>query len=102
MSSPALEAFLARLYTDEAALAAFLGAPDEAMRRAGLDAAALAALRALDRDSLVMAASSFRAKRAAQIRPGHLAATRDIVGRAKALLTGRRREGQTGTSFKKA
>jgi hypothetical protein len=36
MSSPALEEFLALLYTDEAALSAFLGAPAETARAAGL------------------------------------------------------------------
>ncbi len=100
MSSPVLEAFLARLYTDEAALAAFLAAPDEAMRQAGLDTAAIAALRAVDRDSLVMAARSFRAKRTEQVRPRRLAGMRSVVSRARALLTGRHREGETGTPFR--
>src|SRR6266446_2739536 len=64
MSSPAFEEFLARLYTDEAALSAFLSAPTEAARAAGLDHAEIAALADADQTGLVMAAASFRAKRA--------------------------------------
>ncbi len=64
MSSPRLEAFLARLYADEAALAQFLANPGAAALAAGLDAAEAAALAAVDRDGLVMAARSFAAKRA--------------------------------------
>jgi hypothetical protein len=63
MSSPGIEAFLARLYTEEAALAAFLANPEAAAAAAGLDAAEIAALAAIDRDGLAMAARSFRAKR---------------------------------------
>ena len=63
MSSPALEEFLTRLYTDELALAAFLCAPDETARAAGLDEAAVSALAHADRVGLVMVAASFRAKR---------------------------------------
>jgi hypothetical protein len=72
MSSPALEAFLARLYTDEAALQTFLQTPDETARAAGLDAEAVAALRMIDRTGLAMAARSFRAKRAGLARPRRL------------------------------
>ena len=61
MSSPALEEFLARLYTDEAALSAFLSAPTEAARAAGLDDAEISALAGADQTGLVMAAASFRA-----------------------------------------
>jgi hypothetical protein len=64
MSSPRLEAYLARLYTDAAALAAFLEAPVASARAAGLDAVEAEALRAADHTGLVMAAASFRAKRA--------------------------------------
>ena len=70
MSSPALEEFLVRLYTDEAALSAFLSAPTEAARAAGLDHAEISALAGIDQTGLVMAAASFRAKRA-QRRPRH-------------------------------
>lgn len=68
MSSPALEAFLARLYTDEALLRSFLQSPDEIAGAAGLDSDAIAALREIDPDGLVMAARSYRAKRA-HLRP---------------------------------
>jgi hypothetical protein len=64
MSSPALEEFLARLYTDEAALCAFLRAPADTARAAGLDHREIAALAGADRAGLVMSAASFRAKRA--------------------------------------
>ena len=64
MSSPRLEALLARLYTDERALAQFLAHPRGAALAAGLDAADTAALAAAERDGLVMAARSFAAKRA--------------------------------------
>jgi hypothetical protein len=63
MSSPGLERFLCRLYTDEEALEAFLRAPLEAARAAGLDAAEATALAEIDRTGLIMAAASFRAKR---------------------------------------
>jgi hypothetical protein len=62
-----LEEFLALLYTDEAALAAFLLAPDETARAAGLDAADVSAMVAADHRGLVMAADSYRAKRARRI-----------------------------------
>jgi hypothetical protein len=81
MSSPAFEAFLARLYTDEALLAAFLRAPDETARAAGLDDAGITALCAVDRDSLAMAGRSFRAKRAAGKSPGPAAKARLLVSR---------------------
>jgi hypothetical protein len=63
MSSPALEEFLARLYTDEPALAEFLRMPAETARAAGLRDAEVLALVGADRIGLVMAAASFRAKR---------------------------------------
>jgi hypothetical protein len=64
MSSPRLEEFLARLYTDEPALAAFLRAPAESARAAGLEEADVSALVEADYVGLTMAAASFRAKRA--------------------------------------
>jgi hypothetical protein len=63
MSSPGLEAFLARLYTDEPALARFLQAPSKTARAAGLDDAEVLALADADQIGLVMAAASYRAKR---------------------------------------
>jgi hypothetical protein len=64
MSSPCLEEFLARLYTDEASLAAFIRAPAEIARTAGLGDADVSAMVAADHVGLVMAAASYRAKRA--------------------------------------
>jgi hypothetical protein len=66
MSSPRLEAFLARLYTDEAALRDFLHAPAETAHSAGLTGEEIRAMAACDQDGLVMAARSFRAKREAR------------------------------------
>ena len=63
MSSPALEAFLARLYTDEPVLAKFLQAPSEMAPPAGLKEAEVSALADADHIGLVMAAASYRAKR---------------------------------------
>jgi hypothetical protein len=63
MSSPRLEAFLARLYADEHARHAFLSNPHSSAAAAGLDADEVAALVAVDRDGLIMAARSFEAKR---------------------------------------
>jgi hypothetical protein len=63
MSSPALEGFLARLYTDESTLAEFLRRPAEIARTAGLSDVEVLALEGADHVGLVMAARSFRAKR---------------------------------------
>jgi hypothetical protein len=63
VSSPRLEGFLARLYTDQALLEAFLRQPKAVAREAGLTDSDAAALTTIDRDGLVMAARSFRAKR---------------------------------------
>jgi hypothetical protein len=63
MSSPALEGFLARLYTDESTLAEFLRRPAEIARAAGLSDAEVLALDDADHVGLVMATRSFRAKR---------------------------------------
>ena len=63
MSSPVLEGFLARLYTDEATLAEFLRRPAEIAGAAGLSDAEVLALEGADHVGLVMAARSFRAKR---------------------------------------
>ena len=64
MSSPALEAYLALLYTDAAARERFLLAPEAEARKAGLPAADAAALGKVDRAGLQMAASSYARKRA--------------------------------------
>lgn len=63
MSSPAFEAFLARIYTDAAARARFLADPAAAAGDAGLDAAEVAALVAIDRAGLRLTAASLLAKR---------------------------------------
>ena len=58
-----LEAFLARLYKDEALRRAFLDAPRRTAIEAGLAPADVEALERIDRDGLVLAAESFRRKR---------------------------------------
>ncbi len=60
---PALEAYLARLYLDAGERRAFLAAPLDAARRAGLDAAACEAVQRIDRAGLELAALSIEAKR---------------------------------------
>jgi hypothetical protein len=69
MSAPALEAFLARLYTDEALRRRFLADPRAEAGRAGLSGDEMAALERIDRPGLLMAAESFARKRARK-RPG--------------------------------
>lgn len=69
MNAAAMEAFLARLYTDERLRGAFLAQPDEVLRTAGLDEPTQQCLRRIDRDGLVLAAHSLAAKRAAQALP---------------------------------
>jgi hypothetical protein len=68
VSSPRLEVFLARLYTDEAFLAAFTRAPADNARAAGLDDAEASAMAAADHVGLIMAAASYRAKLASRHR----------------------------------
>jgi len=70
MSSPRIEAFLARLYTDQAVLDRFLADPAATLAGAGLDAAEQRSFATIDRDDLVLAAQSIRAKRAARRPPG--------------------------------
>ena len=69
MSSPALEGFLVRLYTEEATLAELLRRPVEIARAAGLSDAEVLALEDADHAALVMAARSFRAKRQSEEPP---------------------------------
>lgn len=77
MSSPALETYLARLYTDDALRHAFLLAPRAQALLHGLSAREADAMAAIDRVGLQMAAASYRAKRAGravhgiQARPAH-------------------------------
>jgi hypothetical protein len=70
MSSPRFEAFLARLYADEAFLERFLASPAEATTEAALDEREKSAATNIDRVGLVMAARSYRAKRAGHRRTG--------------------------------
>ena len=65
MSSPALETYLARLYTDDALRAAFLLEPRAQALLHGLSQQEAEAMAAMDRVGLQMAAASYRAKRAA-------------------------------------
>ena len=69
MSSPALEAYLAVLYTDDALRHAFLQAPHAQALLHGLSPQEAEAMAAIDRIGLQMAAASFRHKRA--FRSGH-------------------------------
>ncbi len=64
MTAPAFEAFLARIYVDEAARRRFLTDPRGEARAAGLDDAETAALERIDREGLALAARSFAWKRA--------------------------------------
>jgi hypothetical protein len=63
VTTPAFEAFLAKLYVDREARAEFLADPRAAARRAGLSEAECEALVAIDRTGLDMAAFSFERKR---------------------------------------
>ena len=65
MSSPALETYLARLYTDDALRAAFLLEPRAQALLHGLSQQEAEAMAAMDRVGLQMAAASYRSKRAA-------------------------------------
>jgi hypothetical protein len=63
MTSPAFEAFLARLYTDEAFRDDFLDRPEETARGFGLDEKEIEELERLDLTGLELAAESFSRKR---------------------------------------
>ena len=69
MSQAALEAYLARLYTDAALRGSFLADPAAAARDAGLDEADASALGRIDRAGLQMAAASYARKREQHKRP---------------------------------
>lgn len=64
-----IETFLARLYSDVGARAAFLDAPEAAARDAGLSDPDVIALCQIDRAGLLMAAKSYAGKRVAHRRP---------------------------------
>ena len=63
MSSPALESFLARLYSDEQLLERFLADPRATAETAKLSVSETAALAAIDRDGLILASRSYARKR---------------------------------------
>ena len=63
MSAAAVETLLARLYTDAELRCEFLREPGEVALRAGLDAAEVAAMAAIDRIGLEMAGESYARKR---------------------------------------
>lgn len=63
MTSPAFEAFLARLYVDADTRAQFFAAPHATARSAGLNDEECAALVAIDAEGLRLAAESFERKR---------------------------------------
>jgi hypothetical protein len=58
-----VEAFLARLYTDEDFLARFLESPKAVLERETLSSDQRAALAVIDRSELLLAANSYRHKR---------------------------------------
>ncbi len=63
MNTPEVEAFLARLYTDANFLARFLESPGEVLESEKLSTEQRAALAAMDRSELILAANSYRHKR---------------------------------------
>ena len=66
MRTADVEAFLARLYTDEDFLARFMRSPDDVLSSETLSAEQRAALAAIDRSELMLAANSYRHKRDAR------------------------------------
>jgi hypothetical protein len=69
MSSAALEAYLALLYTDTALRKRFLADPRSEAQRAGLSASEVAALANIDTVGLRMAAQSYARKREQHRKP---------------------------------
>lgn len=80
----ALEAFLARLYTDAALRHRFLADPRAEALRAGLPGATAQALAAIDRDGLVLTAESLAQRRAlaGPPRPGRWTRLRRLFQRS--------------------
>lgn len=62
MSTAEVEAFLARLYSDEDFLARFLKSPQDVLEREDLSAQQRTALAAIDPSELILAAGSYRHK----------------------------------------
>jgi len=71
MSAAAVEAFLARIYSDATERARFLADPRGAALSAGLDAQEAEALAAIDRGGLALTAKSLASKRSARGRSPH-------------------------------
>ena len=69
MSSPALEAFLVRLYTDDDARERFFADMHGEALEAGLTEAEATAMHDIDRTGLQMAAASYARKREQHARP---------------------------------
>jgi len=87
--APALEAFLARLYTDESALRRFLVDPRADARRAGLGEEACEALASIDRVGLELAVRSFAGKRSRASRfRGAQGFLSELLDRARRTLSG--------------
>jgi hypothetical protein len=89
MSSPALESFLARLYTDEQARARFLEDMRGEAERAGLSEADAAALAETDGTGLRMAAAGYAHKRARHRAP-RLSLAEAVVGWMRSAMRARR------------
>ncbi|MFN0169710.1 MAG: hypothetical protein ACKV22_25075 [Bryobacteraceae bacterium] len=79
MTTPAFEAFLARLYTDASARQRFLHNPHAEARNAGLTDSEVTAIAEIDKDALAAAALSFDRKRRAKPK----AVSRGVIGRLK-------------------
>ena len=63
MSTAEVEAFLARLYSDEDFRVRFLRSPDHVLARENISAEQRTALAAIDPSELILAANSYRHKR---------------------------------------
>lgn len=70
MSTARFEAFLARLYSDQAFLQSFMRDPETVAREAGLDEREQRAVAGIDRAGLLMAARSYESKRDGRRRRG--------------------------------
>ncbi len=70
MTTPAFEAFLARIYVDGGFRARFLADPSGEAKRAGLSETECQSLEKIDRAGLELAARSYDAKRGKRARSG--------------------------------
>lgn len=92
MSSPKLESFLAKLYTDDEARAHFLADMQGEAERAGLSEADATALGDIDRTGLQMAAASYAHKRARHPGP-RVSLANAVVGWMLSAVRSRRPDG---------